>query len=108
MKAHRGTRPHAEPTSERLAQALEQAGTPGWMIAKARVKAYDDYQGDSATPIVDLVRDCEANGLSALAQRAKDGAFQTASKFCLHRWELKPTLLDQCNSSNLKALILAH
>jgi hypothetical protein len=69
MKAHRGTRPHAEPTSERLAQALEQAGAPGWMIAKARVKAYDDYQDDSATPIVDLVRDCEANGLSALAQR---------------------------------------
>jgi hypothetical protein len=33
---------------------------------------------------------------------------QTASKFCLHQWGLKPTLLDQCNSSNLKALILAH
>jgi hypothetical protein len=38
------------------------------------------------------------------------GAFlvQTASNFCLHQWGLKPTLLDQCNSSNLKTLILAH
>jgi RNA 3'-terminal phosphate cyclase (ATP) len=33
---------------------------------------------------------------------------KTASKFCLHQWGLKPTLLDQCNSSNLKTLILAH
>jgi hypothetical protein len=33
---------------------------------------------------------------------------QTASKFCFHQWGLKPTLLDQCNSSNLKALILVH
>jgi SAM-dependent methyltransferase len=33
------------------------------------------------------------------------GTLQTASKFCLHQWGLKPTLLDQCNPSNLKTLL---
>jgi hypothetical protein len=33
---------------------------------------------------------------------------QTASKFCLHQWGMKPTLPDQCNPSNSKIWALTH
>ena len=46
------------PTSEKLALAMEAAGVPPNLVAKARNADYDDYRSEvSATPCVDLVRD---------------------------------------------------
>lgn len=64
-------------TTEKLAKALEMAKAPASMIADARAGRYDDFKSDSATPITDLVRDCLKHGLRSMAQRAKNGEFDT-------------------------------
>ena len=61
-------------TSERLAQVLHAAGLRD-MEAKARSGYYDDYRSPLATPIVQLVRDLEAQGQHDLAKRAMSGEF---------------------------------
>lgn len=65
----------ATSTKERLATALEQAGAPAPMIHDARRGRYDDFTGDSPTPIHDLVRDARACGLAGIAERAMAGEF---------------------------------
>jgi len=65
------------PTTERLAQAMEQAGCPADGIAMARQGYYDDFKSPLATPIVQLVSDLRANGFLELAQRAMDGEFDS-------------------------------
>lgn len=72
MKAYRGPK---QSTKERLAEALTQASAPAAMIQRARHGDYDDYESELGTPIVQLVRDCQAAGLPALAQRAINGEF---------------------------------
>jgi hypothetical protein len=71
-----------------------------WLPAMRRWTAWWQYHDDTT------------GAMHGHSWEASDlmGAFlvQTASNFCLHQWGLKPTLLDQCNSSNLKTLILAH
>ncbi len=69
------------PTSELLARDLAQAQAPASMIAHARAGGYDDYRSESATPIVDLVRDARTHGLSAIAEAAIEG------KYDAQRWE---------------------
>lgn len=63
------------PTTERLALALEQAGAPPYMIERARNGYYDDYTSPLAGPIMQLVADARAEGLSRIAERAADGEF---------------------------------
>jgi hypothetical protein len=66
------------PTKDRLAQDLEAAGAPAFMLRKAKAGEYDDYESASATPIVDLVRDCLGTGkaaLRAIAEAAKQGKY---------------------------------
>lgn len=65
-------------TTERLACALEAAGAPKVMVTAARAGCYDDFQSESATPIMDLVRDLRAAGLYPLAERAMGGEFDSA------------------------------
>jgi hypothetical protein len=60
---------------ERLAEALTLAGASTAMIDDARHGRYDDFESDSATPIMDLVRDCRAAGLNSIAQQAMNGDF---------------------------------
>jgi hypothetical protein len=60
---------------EKLAAALTEAAAPAWMIVEAKCGRYDDFESESATPIMDLVRDCHAAGLNHIAERAKDGEF---------------------------------
>lgn len=62
-------------TTERLAQALEAANAPKAMVTAARAGCYDDFQSESPTPIMDLVRDAKAAGLHGIARRAMDGDF---------------------------------
>lgn len=60
---------------EKLAAALTEAGAPPRMIVDAQRGRYDDFESESATPIMDLVRDCRAAGLNHIAERAKQGEF---------------------------------
>ena len=60
---------------EKLAEALTQAGASPAMIDDAKRGRYDDFESESATPIMDLVRDCRALGLNKLAIRAMNGDF---------------------------------
>lgn len=60
---------------EKLADALTKAGAPEIMVDAAKRGRYGDFESDSATPIMDLVRDCRAAGLDGIAQRAMDGEF---------------------------------
>jgi hypothetical protein len=59
----------------RLAQALMEADAPADMIDDATRGRYADFESDSATPIMDLVRDCRRLGLNEIATRAMDGEF---------------------------------
>jgi hypothetical protein len=66
------------PTKDRLFQALTNAGAPTFMLRKAHAGQYDEYESDSVTPIIDLVRDCLATGLPSLrslAEAAKQGEY---------------------------------
>jgi hypothetical protein len=77
------------PTTERLACALEAAGAPQDMIARARGGFYDDFKSDLATPIVQLVQDAHAIGLKDIAQRAMKGEFD-ATKEESDAWAQSP------------------
>lgn len=69
-----------EPTTEKLARALTFAGAPTAMIERARAGYYDDYKSPQAFPIMELVKDAEAAGLTAIAEAAKDGAFDATEE----------------------------
>ena len=64
-----------EPTTEKLARALEEASAPSSMVQRARAGLYDDYKSELAMPIMQLVEDCRKHNLSRIAKRAKDGEF---------------------------------
>lgn len=60
---------------EKLAAALIEAGAPEYMVNDARRGRYDDFESSSATPIMDLVRDCRVRGFDDIAKRAMNGEF---------------------------------
>jgi hypothetical protein len=72
------------PTTEKLAQALEQANAPAVMIEQARTGYYDDYKSTVSAPIMALVVDCRrwassTNGLQEIAELAKGGEYDAPS-----------------------------
>lgn len=67
-------------TKEKLAKALEEAGAPQRMILKAQIGDYDDYESNSATPIIDLYKDCIAEGLHKFAGRVINGEFDSTKE----------------------------
>lgn len=62
-----------EPTTERLARDLDEAGAPVEMVEAARAGLYDDFKNPLATPCIQLVVDLRKAGLTDLADRAADG-----------------------------------
>lgn len=62
-------------TKLRLARVLRESGAPEEMVRRAVRGAYDDYDSLSATPIMDLVRDCQHHNLTDIAKRAMNGEF---------------------------------
>lgn len=62
-------------TNERIAKVLEAASAPKAMVTAARAGCYGDFTSESATPIMDLVRDAQRAGLGGIARRAMDGEF---------------------------------
>lgn len=65
----------SEPTTERLAKALETANAAPEMIERARAGYYDDYKSELPTPIAQLVAECREMGLHDIAERAINGEF---------------------------------
>lgn len=64
-----------EPTSQRLARALREAGAPTELVVNARDRVYDEYLGQDVFPEVQLLVDLRAAGLHEFAQRVIDGEF---------------------------------
>lgn len=65
----------SDPSTDRLVAALKESGAPADLVLRAVGGAFHDYKSDSATPIVDLMRECERRGLYKVARLARDGAF---------------------------------
>ena len=66
-------------TKERLAQVLHAAGQFD-LEKQARVGVFDDYESESATPIIDLVRALTAAGCPELADRARNGEWDATKE----------------------------
>jgi len=62
-------------STDRLVAALVKAGAPDALVEAALQSAFHDFKSPSATPIFDLVRECERHGLSGVATAARDGKF---------------------------------
>jgi hypothetical protein len=62
-------------TKEKLANMLKQHDAPIAMIEAARLGRYDDFESLSATPMMDLVRDCKQLNLNEIAEMAMNGEF---------------------------------
>lgn len=72
-------------STEKLVEALVSAGAPAGLVEKARASVFHDFKSESATPIVNLVLECEAAGLTEIANQARNGAFD-ATKLESDEW----------------------
>jgi hypothetical protein len=62
-------------STTRLVAALLKVGAPDDLVAAALQGAFHDFKSPSATPIIDLVQECERHGLSGIAAAARAGEF---------------------------------
>jgi carbohydrate-selective porin OprB len=69
-----------ERTKVRLAKDLKDHNAPEWMIKNAIDGYYDDYETDIATPILQLVIDCEKVGLKDIAGKARNGYYDSTKE----------------------------
>lgn len=76
-------------STDKLVAALREAGAPADMVIRATGNAFHDFKSQSATPIIDLVRECERLGLSDIAERARGGEFD-ATKAEADEWMRGP------------------
>ena len=68
------------PTSERLANALHQAGAPARLVNSARLGHYDDYKSPFTFPKLALVYDLRAANLHDFAIRVMQGDFDQSDE----------------------------
>lgn len=61
--------------STRLTNVLLEANAPEHMIANAKEGYYGDFTSPLATPITQLVNDCYAYNMQAIAKFAMNGEF---------------------------------
>jgi hypothetical protein len=78
-----------EPTTEKLAKALREAGASLAMIIRAKDGYYDDYRSPLATPMMQLYADLMAEGKRDLAERVAAGEFD-ATKEEADAWAASP------------------
>jgi hypothetical protein len=69
-----------EPTTEKLAKALEMAKAPAWMIKKAREGYYDDYKSPLAFPEMQLHHDAHVAGLDEIKAAVEAGEFDSTKE----------------------------
>ena len=62
-----------EPSSEKLAQALEAAGAPDYMVTLARDDHYHDFKSPLAMPEMQLLADAREHGLTTIAEGVMEG-----------------------------------
>lgn len=67
--------PQTEPTKLRLTRALRDAGAPEWMVTAAADGYYDEFTSSLTFPLIELVKDASAAGLTAIADRVRNGDF---------------------------------
>jgi hypothetical protein len=76
-------------STDKLVVALIGANAPDSLVVAARKSAFHDFKSDSITPSINLVRECERNGLPSIAQRARQGEFD-AGKDEADAWAESP------------------
>jgi hypothetical protein len=69
-----------EPTTEKLARALEEVNAPAVMIIRARAGYYDDYKSSLTFPEMQLLSDARAAGLESIAQGVIDGKWDSTKE----------------------------
>lgn len=79
----------SEPTSERLARDLENAGLPAVMVERAREGYYDDYKSPLPMPEMQLYQDLKAHGRDDLAEKVTEG-YWDATKEESEAWAASP------------------
>lgn len=62
-----------EPSSELLAQALEEAGAPPYMVTLAREDHYHDFKSPLAMPEMQLLADAREHDLETIAAGVIEG-----------------------------------
>lgn len=67
-------------TKEKLARAMRTYNAPDKLIADALAGKFDDFESESATPIINLVGECRLLGLNELAERAINGEFDATEE----------------------------
>ena len=77
------------PTSEALALALEAAGAPVEMVAKARANYYHDFMSPLAMPETQLIADAREHGLADIVEGVLEGRWD-ASKAESDAWAASP------------------
>lgn len=60
---------------QRLVRALKASNAPNFMVAMAKLGAFDEDESQSATPISDLVNMAEHYGLTEIIEKAERGEF---------------------------------
>lgn len=78
-----------EPSSERLALALEEAGAPPYMVRLARDDHYHDYKSPLALPEMQLLADAREHGLTTIAEGVMEGRWD-ATKEESDAWAASP------------------
>lgn len=78
-----------EPTTEKLARALEEEHAPEAMIKKAREGFYDDYKSPVAFPEMALMEDARAAGLKRIQEGILNGEWD-ATKEESDAWARSP------------------
>lgn len=78
-----------EPSSEQLAQALEAAGAPSFMVTAARDDFYHDFKSPLAMPEMQLLVDARKHGLTTIAEGVVEGRWD-ATKAESDAWAASP------------------
>lgn len=78
-----------EPSSERLALALEEAGAPAYMVSLARDDHYHDFKSPLPMPNHQLLADAREHGLTTIAAGVMDGTWD-ATKEESDAWAKSP------------------
>jgi hypothetical protein len=69
-----------EPTTEKLAKALEAVNAPAIMIKRAREGYYDDYKSPLAFPEMQLHQDAHNAGLETIKAAVEAGEFDSTKE----------------------------
>lgn len=78
-----------EPSSEKLAQALEAEGAPAYMVSLAREDHYHDFKSPLAMPEMQLLADAREHGLTVIVEGVMEGVWD-ATKAESDAWAASP------------------